>query len=338
MLFYRSRLSSAWRSFAKNSEKYTNSDDDILFSNESIESNYVPKSNSLFRRGLRFIIKGFTYGSMILFGYTFYLYKNKKNYLEYPGIVDPILSAVIYTDNIYKVFQSLLMDPPLDKLLPDLPKMPPGYMTPKTLVLDLKGTLLSTEYELGKGYIIMKRPGLTEFLNKMSQMYEVVILCDEETFFTSQLASSLDPNHKIFSATMGRECLCIRGGELVKDLKYLNRDLRNVIIIDKNPNMVRLQPDNAILVSEFKGNEEDKALVELIPFLEHIVKDRVVDVREEIKKYGHAETGKKYLEKLEKIRDSLIMKQNTGFNRLFTKKNPQKIDADSIDLTPKPPS
>ena len=230
------------------------------------------------------------------------------------------------------------MDPPLDKLLPDLPKMPPGYGTPKTLVLDLKGTILSTEYAFGKGYVIMKRPGLTEFLQKMSKMYEVVILCEEETFFTSQLAESLDPDRMIFTARMGRECLCYRGGELVKDLSYLNRDLKNVVIIDKSTQMVRLQPDNAIILPEFTGDENDKALVDLIPFLEHLVKDRIPDVREEIKKYGHADTGKKYLNKLRGVRDALLMKQKQGFGGLLSSKNtPYSKDEDVNDLTPKPP-
>ena len=217
--------------------------------------------------------------------------------------------------------------------------MPPGYLTPKTLVLDLKGTILSTEYVFGKGYVIMKRPGLTEFLNKMAKMYEVVILCEEDIFFASQLVESLDTNHTIFSARMGRECLCLRNGELVKDLSYLNRDLKNVIIIDKSANMVRFQPDNAIILPEFKGDKNDKALIELIPFLEHLVKDRITDVREEINKFGHAETGKKYLEKLQRIRDSLVVKQQSGLSRLLTKKTEKSIPTTDVnDLAPKPPS
>jgi len=58
-------------------------------------------------------------------------------------------------------------------LLPDIPPLPPGYEIPKTLVLNLSGTLLKTDFVFGKGYYnnflsikkkisaeIMKRPGL----------------------------------------------------------------------------------------------------------------------------------------------------------------------------------
>ena len=81
---------------------------------------------------------------------------------------------------MYKVFT----DPPVERLLPNMPPTPPGYMAPKTLVLDLKGTIVSAEYVFGKGFVIDKRPGLTEFLGKLSQMYEVVLFCDDDFAFT----------------------------------------------------------------------------------------------------------------------------------------------------------
>ena len=337
MLLYRFRVSTVVCRLAAKPARPRDSDDDFMFSNESIESTHVPKSNTPFRRAIRYMWRLFTYGSMGLFAYTYYMYKTKKDYLKQPAIFDTFVNAVTYVDDTVLAVKAMMLDPPLDKLLPDLPKMPPGYLTPKTLVLDLKGTILSTEYVFGKGYVIMKRPGLSEFLSKMSKMYEVVILCEEETFFTSQLTESLDPNHQIFTARMGRECLCYRGGELVKDLSYLNRDLKNVVILEKAPKMVRFQPENAIILPEFLGDENDKALIELIPFLEHLVKDRIVDVREEIKKFGHAETGKKYLEKLQRIRDSLVVKQQSGFNRLLTKKKRTHESIDVNDLAPKAP-
>ncbi len=54
----------------------------------------------------------------------------------------------------------------------------------------------------------------------------------------------------------------------VKDLKYLNRDLKRVIVIEKNPETLKYQMDNGIFLSEFKGQKEDRTLYELLPFLE----------------------------------------------------------------------
>jgi hypothetical protein len=339
MLKLRSRLIGQVRFFSsQQKKKFDESDDDMFF--ENIESAHVPKANTPLRRALRLIWRVLSYGSMGLVAYTYYQFKNSKDPKSETLVFPQVLEFVASAESTAVGFRSLFMDPPLDKLLPDLPKLPPGYMQPKTLVLDLKGTLLSSEYVFGKGYVIMKRPGLTEFLNKVSQMFEVVILCEEDTFLMSQLTESLDPQHRIFQARMGRECLSYRDGELTKDLKYLNRDLKSVVIIDKNPKMVKLHSDNAILLSEFHGAESDRALIELLPFLEHLVKDKIPDVRKEIEKYGHVDTGKKYLERLEKLRASLLKQQQSGLNR-FLQKRPSSTTEDSEPLstsTPKPPA
>ena len=42
-------------------------------------------------------------------------------------------------------------------------------------------------------------------------------------------------------------------GRYIKDLKYLNRDLKNVIVIDKDIENVKKHPHNAIILKEFHG-------------------------------------------------------------------------------------
>ena len=74
----------------------------------------------------------------------------------------------------------LLTRPPVEKLLPDRPPLPPGAAYPKTLVLNLRGTLIHSEYKFGTGFEILKRPGLSVFLQRMSKYYEIVIFGDEE--------------------------------------------------------------------------------------------------------------------------------------------------------------
>ena len=74
----------------------------------------------------------------------------------------------------------LLTMPPVKSLLlehPDIPGMP---APPKTLVLNLQGTLIHSEYKLGIGFEIVKRPGLSVFLQQMSQHFEVVIFGEQE--------------------------------------------------------------------------------------------------------------------------------------------------------------
>lgn len=58
----------------------------------------------------------------------------------------------------------LLTRPACDTLLMPRPELPPGYQEMKVLVLNLSGTLVHTEYKLGVGFEIVKRPGLSLFL------------------------------------------------------------------------------------------------------------------------------------------------------------------------------
>lgn len=43
-------------------------------------------------------------------------------------------------------------------------------------------------------------------------------------------------------------------GHYVKDLKYLNRDLNKIIVVDIDKNNVKRHPKNVILLSEYKGD------------------------------------------------------------------------------------
>ena len=58
-----------------------------------------------------------------------------------------MINFILYFFSLTK----FMTKPPIDKLLPDIPPLPPGYEIPKTLVLNLTGTLVKTDYVFGKG-------------------------------------------------------------------------------------------------------------------------------------------------------------------------------------------
>lgn len=70
-----------------------------------------------------------------------------------------------------------------------------------------------------------------------------------------------------------------------QDLAYLNRDLSKVILIDTNPQHVRAQPENAIVLPKWTGDPKDTELVSLIPFLEYIHTMQYSDVRKVLKSF-----------------------------------------------------
>ena len=56
-------------------------------------------------------------------------------------------------------------------------------------------------------------------------------------------------------------------GKYIKDLTYLNRDPRNIIVIDKDASNVGKHPQNVIVLKDFEGDESDNELVKLLPLL-----------------------------------------------------------------------
>ena len=66
----------------------------------------------------------------------------------------------------------------------------------------------------------------------------------------------------------------------VKDLKRLNRPLKDVIIIDNSPSAFHLDTQNGIPILNFIDNKEDKELYKLNFILESLAE--VNDVREYI--------------------------------------------------------
>ena len=45
---------------------------------------------------------------------------------------------------------------------------------------------------------------------------------------------SIDPKHQFIQGYFGKESMVWRGGHYIKDMKYMNRDLRKIVVIDRN--------------------------------------------------------------------------------------------------------
>jgi import inner membrane translocase subunit TIM50 len=97
----------------------------------------------------------------------------------------------------------------------------------------------------------------------------------------------------MFRGMFGRENTALKDGKYVKDLSYLNRPLKEVIYIDFTDEHMDYQQDNVLIVPKFEGDTEDRELVDLMPFLEHLAR-YPGDVRKEIKRLGREDGYKKY--------------------------------------------
>ncbi len=195
---------------------------------------------------------------------------------------------------------------PPGKLLPDPPELPPG-VNHRVLVLGLEDCLIHTEWDRVHGHRTKKRPGLDAFLAHASQYFEVVI-------FSSALQSYADPIVRPFFESgyvhhmLCRENTKYENGKYVKDLSYLNRDLRHVVILDTNPDSYSYQPFNAIPVKPWRDDADDTELIDLVPFIEAIVKEDVPDVREVIRHFQ----GSYFPDKFRSLRYQALERKKKG--------------------------
>lgn len=116
------------------------------------------------------------------------------------------------------------------------------------------------------------------------------------------ICQALDPQQMMIPGRFGRECTLLKNGKYIKDLSYLNRDLREVIYVDFDPEKAEFHQENCIKIPYWDGDESDRELYDLVPFLESIAM-KPVDVRKEIAKVGNEDTGRKYRELMVARRD-----------------------------------
>lgn len=112
-----------------------------------------------------------------LYSYHVYLvFKTEKP--EEKAFDDRLLGWAFNTKYMYQDLKELLTQPPVKCLLGDRGPAPPGAMFPKTLVLNVNGTLVHSEYKFGIGFEVLKRPGLSAFVNRVGRSYEIALFGD----------------------------------------------------------------------------------------------------------------------------------------------------------------
>ncbi|KIW46224.1 uncharacterized protein PV06_01907 [Exophiala oligosperma] len=178
---------------------------------------------------------------------------------------------------------SYYRDPVTTKLLPD-EDPDPNMRFPFTLVLSLEDMLVHSEWTREHGWRVAKRPGVDYFLRYLGSYYEIVLFTSQPMAVVEGLLRKLDP-YSTIRWPLFREATVYQDGHHVKDLSYLNRDLKKVLIMDTDPNHVKNQPENAIILPKWKGDPNDQTLIQFIPFLEYLATMGFEDAREVLKSF-----------------------------------------------------
>ncbi|KAG0253294.1 hypothetical protein BG011_006432 [Mortierella polycephala] len=199
------------------------------------------------------------------------------------------------------VWEFIATLPPLGPLpLNFIFTMPERTVTtpPITLVLDIDETLVHcatrpldspdivfpVEYNQETWEVYGRiRPGMIEFLERMSTKFEVITFTASQECYAEALLKIIDPEKKYIKHRYYRDSCVPVFGNYVKDLRILNRDLSKVVIIDNSPQAFGYHISNGIPIESWYDDKSDRELSKVMSFLETL--EGVEDVRPRIDEY-----------------------------------------------------
>ncbi|KAL6760448.1 hypothetical protein V8C86DRAFT_1786156 [Haematococcus lacustris] len=160
-----------------------------------------------------------------------------------------------------------------------------------TVLLDLDGTLVSSftpkraprlpayikTHVVGlgsklnpQGVFVVERPGLNDFLTTLAAFAEVIIYTAGLEDYAKPIIDAIDPTNSLFAGRIYREgTLRTEYYQCVKDMARVNRDLTRTVLVDDTPLAFLHQPCNGIPVLGFRGDPDDRLLMEaVLPLLQ----------------------------------------------------------------------
>ena len=111
----------------------------------------------------------------------------------------------------------------------------------------------------------------------------------------------------------------------VKDLKKINKDLRNIVFVDNNIMSFKLQEKNGIPIKSWYDDNDDMELYKLIPILKNLA--GFYDVRIEIEKFVQNKTFI-WSKSINWLKDNCLNSAYLNEIDLILKKEQQKSDFD----------
>ncbi|KAI3934801.1 hypothetical protein MKW98_026209 [Papaver atlanticum] len=155
----------------------------------------------------------------------------------------------------------------------------------KLLVLDLDETLVhrtistgslnkTCDFSFTRGertcYVLL-RPYVRKFLERVSELFDVVIFTAGSRAYADPTLDFLDPHHKFIARRYYKDSAVYRAdGSYFKDLTIFGIDLAKVILVDDCPTNFCMQKDNGIPIASWYTDPQDEELSTLLPFLERL--------------------------------------------------------------------
>ncbi|KAJ8556016.1 hypothetical protein K7X08_022774 [Anisodus acutangulus] len=103
---------------------------------------------------------------------------------------------------------------------------------------------------------------------------------------------------------------------LWQDLSKLNRDPSRIIYLSGHALESSLQPENCVEIKPWKGEADDTALLDLIPFPEYVAKHRPADIRTVLASYQGRDIPKEFIQR-SKEAPKAYARAKTAYGRLW---------------------
>ena len=133
--------------------------------------------------------------------------------------------------------------------------------------------------------MFLLRPYAKQFLHELNKYYEIAIFTTGTKEYCDRILQLLDLDNNLVKYRLYKHHIALNYGNVnVKDLSLLGRDLSKTIIVDNLEENFRLQPDNGLPIITWKGDINDFSLKYLTTILKNIVINKVQDVRKIVKK------------------------------------------------------
>merc|ERR1719348_1141102 len=236
-----------------------------------------------------YLFFGVTFGGLIVANCVLFSLPDKDEHGnniedEFSNLSFPVQNYRRLKNKIFTT-KKAIEEPFSDKLLPD-PLEAPYYQPKYTVVLELTGLLVTSNWTHKHGWRFQKRPGLDIFLSQIGYPnFEVVVWTVENAMTFYPIINGMDPQNQYIMYRLFRDATRFKNGTHTKDLYSLNRDLKKVIVIDWNEKTTAETPENSLVLPKWTGENSDRALISLAQFLQEIKDSDVEDVREVLSYY-----------------------------------------------------
>ena len=252
-------------------------DDDISFNRELLHNN-----TNLLIKNISLIIKN--YKNSIISGLYYSIQFSSisleeiNNFFRQNILREDFIGCSVLASTFLKEKENFALSPTPYIIEPPSKKY--------SLVLDLDETLIhfKVNHSHNDEGVLKLRPGVTTFLEVIKEYYEIILFTEASEAYSELIMESFNKNN-FFEYKFFRQHTIIIGQDFVKDLQRIGRPLDKTIIVDNIAQNFRMQKNNGILIKPFYGEDQnDQALIDLIPILINIAKDNI-DVRNGLVKY-----------------------------------------------------